>query len=149
MWVPDKLRDGETIDLTEALKLPNRAMLLREDLEYSLFQILQHAVPEDAINGFDTYESWEQNSEEGITRMQVDMTGDSNRRFIIDPALWSFLDDVRGLSVLDAGCGNGYLTRVLATKGANAVGIDYSKTFIEYCRARALSKQFQFRKEIL
>ena len=140
MWIPDKRRDGKAIELVEALTLPNRVMLLREDLGYTLFQVLQHAVPEDTIDSSDAYETWEQNSEEWITRMQVDMAGDSNRRFIIDPALWSLLGDVRGLSVLDAGCGNGYLTRELATKGANAVGVDYSNTFIEYCQQIEVKK---------
>jgi 2-polyprenyl-3-methyl-5-hydroxy-6-metoxy-1,4-benzoquinol methylase len=134
IWSPDKQRDGKKIELAEALKLPNRVMLLREDLKYSLYKVLRHAVLEDKIDVSDNQESWEQNSEDWITRMRIDMAGDSNRRFIIDPALWSLLGNVRGLSVLDAGCGNGYLTRVLATKGANAVGVDYSKTFIEYCR---------------
>jgi ubiquinone/menaquinone biosynthesis C-methylase UbiE len=105
-------------------------MLLRKDLKYSPFRVLRHAVPEGKIDSSEARESWEQNANEWITlRAQ-----DSNRRFIVDPALWSLLGDVSGLSVLDAGCGNGYLTRILATKGANAVGIDYSKTFIKYCR---------------
>jgi ubiquinone/menaquinone biosynthesis C-methylase UbiE len=41
---------------------------------------------------------------------------------------------VQGLTVLDAGCGNGYLTRLLATKGAKAFGIDHSSSFVDYCR---------------
>ena len=130
MWSPDKPRDGKEIELTEALRLPNRVMLLRKDLKHSSFRVLRHAVPEGKIDSSEARESWEQNTNEWITlRAQ-----DSNRRFIVDPALWSLLGDVSGLSVLDAGCGNGYLTRILATKGANAVGIDYSKAFIEYCR---------------
>jgi len=131
MWSPDKPRDGEEIELTEALKLPNRIILLKEDLKYP--QSLQHAVPEDQIDFSETQESWEQNSKEYIDFCQIDMAGDSNRRFVIDPELWSLLGDVSGLSVLDAGCGNGYLTRLLATRGANAVGVDFSKVFVEYC----------------
>ncbi|MGD8564874.1 MAG: methyltransferase domain-containing protein [Candidatus Bathyarchaeota archaeon] len=134
MWSPDVPRAGRKIELTEALRLPNRVMLLRQDLKCSLFRVLQHAVPEDRIDLSETQKSWELNSEEWIARSQIDMAGDSNRRLIVDPALWSLLGDVSRLSVLDAGCGNGYLTRILATKGANAVGIDYSKAFIEYCR---------------
>jgi SAM-dependent methyltransferase len=43
---------------------------------------------------------------------------------------------VNGLTVLDAGCGNGYLSRKLAKRGANVIGIDHSNTLITYCRAR-------------
>jgi ubiquinone/menaquinone biosynthesis C-methylase UbiE len=38
-------------------------------------------------------------------RIQVGDEGDSNRRINSDPVLWEFAGDVRGLSVLDAGCG--------------------------------------------
>jgi hypothetical protein len=40
-------------------------------------------------------------------RVQVGADGDSNRRLNSDPVLWEFAGDVRGLSVLDAGCGTG------------------------------------------
>ncbi len=133
MWSPNKPRDGREIELTEALKLPNRVMLLREELKHSPFGVLKQAVPEDEIGFSETQESWEKNSEEWIDFCQIDTAGDPNRKFVIDPALWSLLGDVSGLSVLDAGCGNGYFTRLLATKGANAVGVDFSGTFIEYC----------------
>jgi len=133
MWSPNTLRNGKEIGLTEALKLPNRVMSLREDLKRAI-GVVQYAVPEDEVDSSELQESWEQNSEDWITRAKIDMTGDPNRRFIIDPALWYFLGDVSGLFVLDAGCGNGYLTRALATRGAYAVGVDYSKAFIEYCK---------------
>ncbi|UCG37112.1 MAG: methyltransferase domain-containing protein [Candidatus Bathyarchaeota archaeon] len=126
------MRNGKEIGLTEALKIPNRVMLLREDLKRAI-GVIQYAVPKDEIDFSETQKSWEQNSQEYIDFVQIDMAGDFNRKFIIDPALWSLLGDIRGLSVLDAGCGNGYLTRALATKGANAVGVDFSKVFIEYC----------------
>lgn len=57
--------------------------------------------------------------------------GDINRRYIIDPALFRIISSVDGLSVLDAGCGNGYLCRLLAKKGAKIVGVDISQKFIE------------------
>ena len=43
-------------------------------------------------------------------RTQVGRDGDSNRRLNSDPVLWQFAGDVRGRSVIDAGCGTGYLT---------------------------------------
>ena len=87
---------------------------------YSTFRKAKDMFPDFDINSLDL--------------AQVDMSGDSNRRFVIDPALWSLLGDVSGLSVLDAGCGNGYLTRLLATKDAKTVGVDHSRTFVEYCK---------------
>ncbi|MEH2145402.1 hypothetical protein [Nostoc sp.] len=41
--------------------------------------------------------------------IQVGEEGDSNRILNSDPVLWSFAGNVAGLSVLDAGCGTGYL----------------------------------------
>ncbi|NIR15594.1 MAG: methyltransferase domain-containing protein, partial [Desulfobacterales bacterium] len=62
--------------------------------------------------------------------------GDFNRQHIIDPAIFHMLGSVNGLSILDAGCGNGYLCRLLAKKGAKMVGVDISKRFIEIARQK-------------
>jgi predicted TPR repeat methyltransferase len=34
-------------------------------------------------------------------------------------------EDIRGLVILDAGCGNGFLTEAIASLGATVIGIDY------------------------
>ncbi|TFG29916.1 hypothetical protein EU528_08930, partial [Candidatus Thorarchaeota archaeon] len=124
LWSPKKLREGQEIELTEALKLPNRVVQLRENINQSGvgFGILRYAVPENEIDYSEGQEQWEANAEHWIDFCKVEMTGDLNRRFVIDPSLWNLIGDVSELSVLDAGCGNGYLTRELATKGAKAVG---------------------------
>lgn len=57
--------------------------------------------------------------------------GDINRQYIIDPAIFRIIGSVKGLSILDAGCGSGYLCRLLAKKGAKVFGIELSKRFIE------------------
>src|SRR5882762_9003646 len=57
-------------------------------------------------------------------RIQVGTDGDSNRQLNSDPVLWRFAGDVRGRSVLDAGCGTGYLTRQLHDRGARVTGVD-------------------------
>jgi SAM-dependent methyltransferase len=47
------------------------------------------------------------------------------------PAQLELCGDVRGLNVLDAGCGNGYFSRALANRGARVTGIDLSPRMIE------------------
>ncbi|MBN2228614.1 MAG: class I SAM-dependent methyltransferase [Candidatus Thorarchaeota archaeon] len=130
IWSPTKQRAGIKLELVEALKLPSRVLQLREDLKITQFKVLRSAVPDEEIDLPEARESWETNTEQWTQLTE----GDLNRQLIIDPALWSLLGDVKDLHVLDAGCGNGYFTRKLASKGANAVGVDYSRPFIKYCK---------------
>lgn len=44
--------------------------------------------------------------------------------------------NVSGLTVLDAGCGEGYLSRILAQGGAQVIGFDISPRLIEIARAK-------------
>jgi 2-polyprenyl-3-methyl-5-hydroxy-6-metoxy-1,4-benzoquinol methylase len=46
------------------------------------------------------------------------------------------IGDVSGLTVLDAGCGEGYLSRILAQRGAQVTGIDISPRLVEIARAK-------------
>jgi 2-polyprenyl-3-methyl-5-hydroxy-6-metoxy-1,4-benzoquinol methylase len=57
--------------------------------------------------------------------------GDAYRRTIFNPALFPLIGDVQKKKILDAGCGNGYLCRLLAKKGARVTGIDLSGKLIE------------------
>ena len=54
----------------------------------------------------------------------------------IMPQFLRLLGDVSGLSVLDAGCGEGYLARILAGRGANIIGIDLAAHLIEIAQAK-------------
>lgn len=74
---------------------------------------------------------------------QVGDEGDSNRRLNSDPVLWSMAGDVSGRSVLDAGCGTGYLTVKLAGAGASVIGVDFSPAMISIAKRRAPSLDFR------
>lgn len=50
------------------------------------------------------------------------------------PAQLALCGDVRGLRVLDVGCGNGYFGRALARRGALVIGIDISPRMIEHAK---------------
>ncbi len=52
------------------------------------------------------------------------------------PDLLELLGDVAGRAVLDAGCGDGYLSRVLARRGAQVTGMDLSPRLIANALAR-------------
>ena len=68
-------------------------------------------------------------------RRQVGDEGDANRILNSDPVLWQFAGDVKGRTVLDAGCGTGYLSKKLCDQGAHVTGIDFSERMIEIARA--------------
>lgn len=52
------------------------------------------------------------------------------------PAMLELLGDIRGLRVLDAGCGPGLYAEQLVARGAEVVGVDQSPTMIDLARAR-------------
>ena len=68
--------------------------------------------------------------------IQVGDEGDSNRRLNSDPVLWQLTGDVRGMDVLDVGCGTGYLSRKLKDRGADVTGIDLSEKMIRIAQAK-------------
>ncbi|MBN6037015.1 bifunctional 2-polyprenyl-6-hydroxyphenol methylase/3-demethylubiquinol 3-O-methyltransferase UbiG [Amycolatopsis sp. 195334CR] len=60
--------------------------------------------------------------------------GDFAKRHLVNPELLRLLGDVRGRLVLDAGCGNGYFSRMLAGRGARVVGIEPAARMVEFAR---------------
>jgi SAM-dependent methyltransferase len=60
---------------------------------------------------------------------------DHYRYEFLGPAQVAACGDVRGLRVLDVGCGSGYLARELAQRGARATGVDLSPRMIEHARS--------------
>jgi len=47
------------------------------------------------------------------------------------PTAFGLIGEVKGSRILDLACGEGNNTRILARKGAEAVGVDYSEKMIE------------------
>jgi len=62
---------------------------------------------------------------------------DPHRGALLDRAVLSLLGRVRGSRWLDAGCGEGRLARVLATRGATALGVDVAPGLVAAARRRA------------
>ncbi len=136
-WRPEHLRKGTEGTLEEVFILEDKLTPLR-NLLWQGHTTTSELKPSKAITSEDTQDKWEINSKYWIEYHEEldDDTGDFNRQVIIDPVLWELIGDIKGLNVLDAGCGNGYLTRKLTQKGAHAIGVDFSQTFINYCRKK-------------
>ena len=57
---------------------------------------------------------------------------DLSRRDLLDPIILEILGDVSGKRVLDAGCGEGYLSRKLAKLGATVTGVELSQGMLSF-----------------
>jgi ubiquinone/menaquinone biosynthesis C-methylase UbiE len=69
--------------------------------------------------------------------LRMGEVGDLWHRALVDPTFLRVIGPVRGLRVLDVGCGNGYLTRRWARAGArSAVGVDTSRGSLALARRR-------------
>ncbi|MCJ7817297.1 MAG: class I SAM-dependent methyltransferase [Candidatus Thorarchaeota archaeon] len=72
---------------------------------------------------------WEDNAEAFADLIAG--AGTPHHKNILNPCVEELLGDVKGKSLLDAGCGEGYLARYYTKKGADVVAIDLSPTLIE------------------
>lgn len=62
----------------------------------------------------------------------MDPRGDFAREHLLNPVIFRMLGDVSGKRVLDAGCGQGYLSRLLVARGAQVVGVEPGSAPYDY-----------------
>jgi SAM-dependent methyltransferase len=89
---------------------------------------------------------WDENAE--VWTALVRAGYDHYRDGLNTPAFLDMLPDVRGLSGLDVGCGEGHNTRLLAERGARMTGIDISTNFIRHAREAEKEHPLGIRYEI-
>jgi len=65
------------------------------------------------------------------------------------PAQLAMCGEVRGMSVLDVGCGNGYFARALAQRGARVTGIDISPRMIEHAKLHEAAEPLDIEYHVL
>ncbi len=78
---------------------------------------------------------------------QVRAGFDTAREHWNNPAFLEFIGDLDGRQVLDAGCGEGYNTRIFARRGARITGIDISPRMLDHARAEELRYPLLIRYE--
>lgn len=70
--------------------------------------------------------------------------GDIRHEKIINPVVFNLLGNLSGKTVFDAGCGNGYLTRIMAKTAQKVVGIDFTKELIKRAKQKESSSNIEF-----
>ncbi len=91
------------------------------------------------ISNNDIINDWSSAAAQVITGFSDD--GDFSRLHLLNPALFSLMDDVKGKKILDAGCGQGYLCRILAKQGAIVTGIEPAEKLTHYAIEREKEEQ--------
>jgi SAM-dependent methyltransferase len=67
--------------------------------------------------------------------------GDFAKRHLLNPVLLRMLGDLRGRRVLDAGCGHGYLSRMLASHGARVTAVEPGQSLFAYAAEKETQRQ--------
>jgi len=89
---------------------------------------------------------WDANAETWARHVRAGY--DAFRELYNNPAFFSFVGDLRGWEVLDAGCGEGYNTRLCARAGARMAGIDISPRMIELARKEEVREPLGIRYQV-
>ncbi len=87
--------------------------------------------PQNASHNNDDLSRWNQIAREYDTHITQ---GDFFRTKLLDPAMHELLHDVSRKTILDAGCGQGYLAHALSERGARVEAIDGAETLIALAR---------------
>ena len=62
--------------------------------------------------------------------------GDPHKEVYLNPTLFGLMGDIKNNKVLDAGCGEGYLSRLMEKAGAMVTAVDYSSKMVEIATKR-------------
>lgn len=98
------------------------------------------------MNGWTNEEAirrWSSFPRQALDSMEPD--GDFGRRNLLNPVLLRMLGAIRGQRILDAGCGHGYLSRMLAGYGAQVTGVEPAQPLYDYAAEREAGDQLGIR----
>ncbi|RCW62576.1 class I SAM-dependent methyltransferase [Saliterribacillus persicus] len=67
--------------------------------------------------------------------------GDLHKEIFLNPTLFTLMGKIEKKNVLDAGCGEGYLSRLISKEGAVVTAVDYSPRMLEIAKSRTENEQ--------
>jgi 2-polyprenyl-3-methyl-5-hydroxy-6-metoxy-1,4-benzoquinol methylase len=76
------------------------------------------------------------------TYAQIIGTSDDHIYGLFKTVLWESLGDLQGMSVLDLGCGHGWLSQLMSAHGASVLGIDGSAELLKKAQQACPEVQF-------
>jgi ubiquinone/menaquinone biosynthesis C-methylase UbiE len=103
-------------------------------------------VKRDSCSGKSVAEHWDRNADTWTDHVRKGY--DIYRTEFNNPLFFEFVGSLKGKDVLDAGCGEGYNTRLFAKMGARMIGIDISKKMIAYARREERRRPLGIRYEV-
>lgn len=93
----------------------------------------------EQVSNADVIRSWGKASQESVKSFGDE--GDFTRKYLLNDAIFALLGDVQGKRILDAGCGQGYLARLLAKRGAQVTGVEPAEAWYRYALEREKTEQ--------
>ncbi len=102
--------------------------------------------PPSGISAADVADNWNRNAD--LWAAEVRAGHDVYREHYNNPAFLAFIGDLADKRVLDAGCGEGHNTRILARRGARMIGADISTRMIELAREEEQTRPLGIQYEI-
>jgi len=100
----------------------------------------------DTISEEEVTQHWDDNAD--VWTEHVRKGWDTYREHLNNPAFLKLIGNLNGKKVLDAGCGEGYNTRIFARTGAMMTGVDISPRLIEHARQAEKAEPLGIRYEV-
>ncbi len=85
-------------------------------------------------NNADDIKKWSQVPREYLENYGEE--GDLSKEHLLNPAIFKLLGEISNKRILEVGCGNGYLCRMMAKKGAEVTGLEPAQSMYEYAVER-------------
>ncbi len=102
--------------------------------------------PPSGISAAEVADNWNRNAD--LWAAEVRAGHNVYREHYNNPAFLAFIGELSDKRVLDAGCGEGHNTRILARRGAKMIGADISSRMIELAREEEQREPLGIRYEV-